>query len=364
MAETNKKEENFYEILGVDKSASIADINKAYLNLAKDLHPDKLPLESGQHLRKLAEERLKLVNEAYATLKDEKLRVEYDENVFGHTSNNVYAPEQITIDDLLSPEILKEGISLLQEEEKNLYLELICNVDKVESDFESYLNLVKRHKKRTLSTDTFLMRIVRLLRFIGLLIILFITFYFLIFLWIKLMSMLTGDNIGDDFASILSAIFSLIANIYILIIDKNLDSDSSQKINNEYIVFSEEIIEYCHNYKVLFSEVKLSKLISPLYKPNYVEPIRTLKKDFDDKLKELTSAREKIIKKFMTLEPYHITPKRIIDLSPSERFLLVTALERKYKQEADNKKWDQALKVAGGIGLLAIIIGTGGGFGG
>lgn len=70
---------DYYDILEVDKKASLKEIREAYLSLCKDLHPDKLPADSGQNLKKLAEERLKLINEAYEILKDGDLRSEYDQ---------------------------------------------------------------------------------------------------------------------------------------------------------------------------------------------------------------------------------------------------------------------------------------------
>ena len=53
-------EQNYYEVLGVDKSASDADIKKAYRSLAKKYHPDMNPGD------KEAEQKFKEVNEAYA----------------------------------------------------------------------------------------------------------------------------------------------------------------------------------------------------------------------------------------------------------------------------------------------------------
>ena len=51
---------DYYEVLGVDKSASDADIKKAYRSLAKKYHPDMNPGD------KEAEQKFKEVNEAYA----------------------------------------------------------------------------------------------------------------------------------------------------------------------------------------------------------------------------------------------------------------------------------------------------------
>lgn len=59
---------DYYAILGVPKSADIGQIKKNYRQLAKRYHPDRAG-DSGH---------IVLINEAYATLKDPKKRVEYD----------------------------------------------------------------------------------------------------------------------------------------------------------------------------------------------------------------------------------------------------------------------------------------------
>jgi len=62
----------FYEILGVSRYATDADIKKAFKELAKKYHPDKHPGE------KFYEEHFKKINEAYQTLSDAQARKTYD----------------------------------------------------------------------------------------------------------------------------------------------------------------------------------------------------------------------------------------------------------------------------------------------
>lgn len=64
--------EDYYKILGVEKSASADDIKKAYRKLALKWHPDRNPNN------KVAEETFKKISEAYAVLSDQDKRNNYD----------------------------------------------------------------------------------------------------------------------------------------------------------------------------------------------------------------------------------------------------------------------------------------------
>ena len=68
---------DFYEILGVSKTATPEEIKKAYRKVAIQFHPDK------NQGNKEAEEKFKEVSEAYEHLSDANKKAEYDR--FGHT---------------------------------------------------------------------------------------------------------------------------------------------------------------------------------------------------------------------------------------------------------------------------------------
>ena len=64
---------NYYDILGVSKSASDAEIKKAYKKMAMQHHPDRNTWD------KKAEAKFKEINEAYQTLGDTKKKANYDQ---------------------------------------------------------------------------------------------------------------------------------------------------------------------------------------------------------------------------------------------------------------------------------------------
>ena len=68
---------DYYEVLGVDKNASEAEIKSAFRKLAKKYHPDVSKEPDAQ-------EKFKEIGEAYSVLSDKDKKAQYDQ--FGHAA--------------------------------------------------------------------------------------------------------------------------------------------------------------------------------------------------------------------------------------------------------------------------------------
>jgi molecular chaperone DnaJ len=87
---------DFYEILGVSKTATPEEIKKAYRKVAIQFHPDKNPGN------KEAEEKFKEAAEAYEVLSDSEKRAQYDR--FGHAKQGAggYGGHHMNMEDIFS----------------------------------------------------------------------------------------------------------------------------------------------------------------------------------------------------------------------------------------------------------------------
>ena len=79
---SDEKKRDYYEVLGVEKSASTDDIKKAYRKKALQYHPDRTPGD------KEAEAKFKECNEAYEVLSNDEKRSRYDQYGFAGVDPN------------------------------------------------------------------------------------------------------------------------------------------------------------------------------------------------------------------------------------------------------------------------------------
>ena len=85
MATTTKPD--YYDLLGVSRTAAVKDIRAAYRKLARKYHPDLNPGD------KSAEEKFKQIQEAYEVLSDTKKRQVYDQFGFNQPGQGGVPPQ-------------------------------------------------------------------------------------------------------------------------------------------------------------------------------------------------------------------------------------------------------------------------------
>lgn len=136
---------DYYEILGVDRSADEQTIKRAYRKLAKKYHPDT---NKGNAI---AEEKFKEATEAYAVLSDPEKRKEYDQ--FGHeNSDGSYREYHFEEEDL--DEILRSifggafGRRPMRENGADLHADLSINFDEAVSGCEKLVHLTEANGSR------------------------------------------------------------------------------------------------------------------------------------------------------------------------------------------------------------------------
>ncbi|MCI4355128.1 MAG: DnaJ domain-containing protein, partial [Thermoplasmata archaeon] len=81
---------DYYEVLGLSRSASTDEVKSAYRRLARQFHPD---VNKGD--TKVAEERFKEVSEAYEVLADTEKRKRYDQMGFAGVETD-FGPQGFT----------------------------------------------------------------------------------------------------------------------------------------------------------------------------------------------------------------------------------------------------------------------------
>ena len=93
---------DYYEVLGVDKTADEKEIKKAYRKLARKYHPDVVEEDKKEE----ATEKFKEISEAYAVLSDEEKRARYDQ--FGHAGMEGFTNDSVPADQGLAVPVQEE----------------------------------------------------------------------------------------------------------------------------------------------------------------------------------------------------------------------------------------------------------------
>lgn len=122
---------DFYEVLGVGKSAATTDIKKAYYRLAKDFHPDRhfqLPEEMKDKLNSV----FSLITKAYAALVNPDRRKEYDEKPDAARQEVERKPEE------MAGEKFRTGKSALSERKYEEAARLFAEAAYLESNVAEY----------------------------------------------------------------------------------------------------------------------------------------------------------------------------------------------------------------------------------
>ena len=107
---------DYYEVLGVDKSASETEIKKAFKKMARKYHPDL-----NRDNPKEAEEKFKEVNEAYEILSNPQKKAQYDQ--FGHAAFDGGAGVEPAASAALAEAVLAASAEVLR---AALAISLIC----------------------------------------------------------------------------------------------------------------------------------------------------------------------------------------------------------------------------------------------
>jgi curved DNA-binding protein CbpA len=89
------KQETYYDVLGIQQSATFEQIRAAYLEKVKAYHPDIMgsalyeAARKDEALRENLQARMKVINQAYTVLSDPEQRAKYDAELKGKTGGAI-----------------------------------------------------------------------------------------------------------------------------------------------------------------------------------------------------------------------------------------------------------------------------------
>jgi DNA-binding response OmpR family regulator/curved DNA-binding protein CbpA len=131
--------QNYFEILGVSKTAKTDEIKKAYFALAKKYHPDRLSVSTSSETRVLADEIFNFISRAHDVLVDEEQRKTYLEELSSGVKDGV----SNEVSKILSAEgIFQQGEAALRRRDYPLakqHFEEVTKLCPEEGEFHAYL---------------------------------------------------------------------------------------------------------------------------------------------------------------------------------------------------------------------------------
>jgi len=133
------KKQDYFEVLGVSKNASRAEIKKAYFSLAKQYHPDRLYATASAEIRNLADEIFNLISAAHDVLSDDARREQYMEELTSGSKRDVSSE----VSNILSAEgCFQKGEIALRKRDYTKARELFeeaCKLCPEEGEFHAFL---------------------------------------------------------------------------------------------------------------------------------------------------------------------------------------------------------------------------------
>jgi curved DNA-binding protein CbpA len=318
--------ESYYDILRVAENCNKEDIKKAYIELCKNYHPDKLTSDTPEGAKKFIAARMSIINEAHEVLKNENIRRQYDAEMRYKSSSNNDREEirykssennrecrsrnssrehehcksnfEDSIENLLEENLLQNALKQLELNELRFYQELKTTISNLESKYSKNLKTIKNHSPGSLQIMDSSMKLEKSL-----------TYGFASFIGLWLVT--------------LGSILSLIGWVILFV------------------------------FGILF----IQNISLPVYKSDYVKAVKAAKSRRDNGLAQFKLSIDERINHFKRIPIYSINYEFIKKLSLRDRLLLVKALQLREDAQKAEESVQSALKVATAIGILALCTG-------